>query len=278
MQISKEVLVKNGEYFEFLDQKSALNPVLFIKENFKYGKIRDLKNEDYDQAKQFIRIPLERHYTLIGLKGEMDQILGHDIINLILNHFSALTPLEINKALELERHGQYEQRTEHYQLFNSEYISEILKKYLKWKQKIRDDFNITHLSLEQPQEMTQREKDQTRAIFLKLVFEEIQQKGYSSDAWLLHDQTRHLHNICDDVRKRYYKIKERKYLIESKNKLDKNIFNVGYREVYNQAIKKRHLGQTLTSVVNECKARAFCHFVRKSKIKDFEGFKNVFKN
>ena len=86
--------------------------------------------------------------VLAGIKGEIDQFTKQDISKMILSTFKELSLEELHKAFELERYGVYDDKTDHFQLFDANYISQILKKYKKWKAKERLELNISQPVLE----------------------------------------------------------------------------------------------------------------------------------
>jgi hypothetical protein len=59
---------------------------------------------------------------------------------------------EIYKAFELERYGEYGIKTEHFQLFNADYIAKILAKYREWKLQIKTQHNISLALLKEKNE------------------------------------------------------------------------------------------------------------------------------
>lgn len=61
---------------------------------------------------------------------------------MIQTMFKSLSLEEIDYAFKLERYGVYEYKTEHYQLFNAEYVSTVLNKYKKWVRNVRVNNNL----------------------------------------------------------------------------------------------------------------------------------------
>lgn len=54
-----------------------------------------------------------------------------------------LTPEEIVSALKMDRFGYFEEKSQHYQFYGTEYVAEILKKYCKWKHKKAMEHNLS---------------------------------------------------------------------------------------------------------------------------------------
>lgn len=150
------------EKFNEIESVCQLAPTSFLKKNFELSKIRDRKNEP--NFKFMLVVLWSKVTTLGGLKNEIDPFMAEDVNRMLLSLYSDLTLEEVYKAFELERHGAYEEKTEHYQLFNAEWVSSILKKYRSWKTTARIQYNIsnpqiieeTKLSPEQEYEALQK--------------------------------------------------------------------------------------------------------------------------
>jgi len=125
-------------------QTESTAPV-FIKNTYKFVKIRDRQTEM--NFKTLIGVMFVEISILAGIKDISDEN-KRDILKMILTTCSDLTIEEIYKAFELERYGEYGQKTEHFQLFNADYIAKIIAKYREWKLQIKTQHNISLASLE----------------------------------------------------------------------------------------------------------------------------------
>ncbi len=141
---------------EEVEAKCNMAPVAFLKSNFSNVKIRDRKTEP--NIGVLFAVAWAKICGLSGIKSEIDDFVIEDITKMIFYAYSDLTVEEIYKAFELERYGVYENKTDHYQLFNAEYISTVLKKYKTWKHNIKTHHNITPDS-KTNEEMSEEEKD-----------------------------------------------------------------------------------------------------------------------
>lgn len=74
---------------------------------------------------------------LSGFKGEIPDINKQDITELLLNRFKTLSLSELNHAFKIDRHGYHGEPTQHFQLFNAEYVVRVLNNYLKYKERVR---------------------------------------------------------------------------------------------------------------------------------------------
>lgn len=122
-----------------IEKRCSVPAVSFIKSNYGFVKLRNRKTEP--EIRILIGIAMTKVAVLLGLKG-IDDLNKPDIANAIFNQYSDLTLEEIYKAFELERYNVYDAKTEHYQLFNAEYVTAILKKYKAYKRLIREEHKI----------------------------------------------------------------------------------------------------------------------------------------
>lgn len=141
---------------EEVEKKCNMTPVAFLKANFSNVKIRDRKTEP--NIGVLFAIAWSKICGLAGIKSEQDDFVIEDITRMIFYAYSDLTIEEIYKAFELERYGVYENKTEHFQLFNAEYISTVLKKYKAWKYNIKKQHNISP-TMQNTTEISEEEKD-----------------------------------------------------------------------------------------------------------------------
>lgn len=124
-----------------IDKRCDMAPVAFLKANYGFEKIRNRKAEP--EIRFLIGAAMVKAAVLAGIRSKIDQANKFDITNSILSEYNDLTLEEIYKAFELERYGVYEERTEHYALFNAQYVTDVLKKYRTWKQNTKMQHNIS---------------------------------------------------------------------------------------------------------------------------------------
>lgn len=82
---------------------------------------------------------------LKGIKAENkpNKLITDDIKKMILTKYSVLTLLEIELAFQMERYGELDPKSEHFQFYGTEYVSEILQKFTKWKHKKAIELDLT---------------------------------------------------------------------------------------------------------------------------------------
>jgi hypothetical protein len=128
------------EQYDDLVNKCTLSPVPFLKKNYEFKILRERRTEP--NITTFLGVTWLKICMLCGIKQNQSTEVWQDITNLVFSYYSDLTIEEIFKAFELERFGEFPERTEHYQFFNSEYVSAVLKKYRVWKQTTKIQHNI----------------------------------------------------------------------------------------------------------------------------------------
>jgi len=139
LQLQQEM--RASDSIALIEQKCSVGSVQFLKSNLDNKKIKERTTEP--DIKTLIGLMLIKIGTLSGIKNEIDFIIGQDILKMIFSTYGELTIEELYKAFELERYGSFEDKTEHFQLFNADYIAKILKKYKAWKQNIKQHHDIT---------------------------------------------------------------------------------------------------------------------------------------
>ena len=140
-----------SEMIAVIENKPILTPSVFVKSITDFKKIRDRKTEIDIQV--LLWSMMVKISALSGLKTAITDFDKTDIVKILFTSFNDLSAEEIYKAFELERYGEYSMlclttketirnKTEHFQLFNADYVGEILRKYKEWKRIIRTQHNI----------------------------------------------------------------------------------------------------------------------------------------
>lgn len=135
----------------------SLEPVQFARTVLDYKKIRDMESTT---ARQILGAVFSQAANFAGIKNEIDELNKQDISEMILSTFNGLSIQEVFYAFKMERYGNLGDKTEHYQLFNADFVSRVLNKYKKWLQETRVSNNLP-VAKTQPKavEMTEEEKD-----------------------------------------------------------------------------------------------------------------------
>lgn len=160
-----------SEKLQLIEKKCNNSPVAFIRENYSNSRIRKTKSEPH--FKMTLAIMLTKISALAGITGEVDDFNASDINKFILTSCNDLSLEEIHKAFELERFGSYDEKTKHFNLFNADYVSTVIKKYRKWKLEVKTQFNISKTTA--LPEMTESQKREIINQGIIRVFSEYQE-------------------------------------------------------------------------------------------------------
>jgi len=125
-----------------VEKKESYSPLNELKRSYDLSRISEYPIND---AKTIIEASVYQDATLKGIKDENlpGEFVLDDISEMILKMFWMLTPEEIVSALKMDRFGYFEEKSQHYQFYGTEYVAEILKKYCKWKQKKAMEHNLS---------------------------------------------------------------------------------------------------------------------------------------
>lgn len=117
--------------------------VAFVKSTFDLVKLRQRKTEP--EISVAVALVFIQAASLSGIKGVIEQPVMDDLIKMIFISFPELSLEEVVKAFQMERYGDLTPKTEHFQLFNSDYVSTVLKKYKSWKVQMKKEHNISNV-------------------------------------------------------------------------------------------------------------------------------------
>lgn len=142
VQIQNSLIERVSQSISMMEASCSVSDVGFVKSVFKMKKVRDRKAEP--NISFTIGMVVTQAAALSGLKSDVSEQISQDVVNMIFIAFPDLTIEEIIKAFQMERYGQLIPKTEHFQLFNADYVSTILRKYKSWKSQIKKEHNITN--------------------------------------------------------------------------------------------------------------------------------------
>ena len=225
-----------------IQKRSETAPVAFLRENYTNKKIRE-RSKDID-FKMMLSITLVKICGYAGTKEVSDFDAG-DISKMILSTYSSLTLEEIYKAFELERYGVYEDKTQHFGLFNAEYVAAVLKKYKNWKQNTKLQHNISP-PVAIPQQ-TELDKEQIIRSGICRVFGEYKETGEMPEPNNYIFDALYEMNLIRDARTEgelmYYQKKYSQAVEEVKKELQMKAATF-------EAIEKRTVKEELEKIVN----------------------------
>lgn len=201
------------DLIESVENKCELPTKVFLEDNYLSNKIRVLKESQiYSESISMLLIKL---ITLSGIKSEVDELNSKDIFGYISKACADLTLADIYKAFELERYSIYNDKTQHYGLFNTEYFGIIIKKYREWKISEMKRLNIS--PPKQESTITTADLEKTRDEFLKIIFDEIILRDISYEAYHLYKDLEIKINATAEDKRIIYKEQLRIYEVEEKS-------------------------------------------------------------
>lgn len=113
----------------------------FLKKCYEFKKIRDKHFEP--NFNNLFGLLITKISALSGITNEIDFATKSDLLRFIKTRCGDITLEEIYKAFELERYNEYPEKSKHFQLFGTEYFSEVIKKYRTWKTELKITKNIS---------------------------------------------------------------------------------------------------------------------------------------
>lgn len=131
------------------------------------AKVRDLEEME---VRECLGMICAKAANMLGIKEKINEINKADIREMVLTKFKGLSLEEIDYAFKLERYGEFETRTEHFQLFGAEYVSEVLNKYRKWLKSTISENRIL-IEKKPESEITESEKRQLTFDLIVMAFE-----------------------------------------------------------------------------------------------------------
>lgn len=239
---------------EILKGGNAISPVTFAKRVKYFKKIRNINEQD---ARIYLGLILTKAAFFAGVKDPISDLNKKDISEMIMTRYSGLTLEEIDFAF---KHNRYSgEPVQHYQLFNAEYVAIVLKNYKNYITQLKFDNNISISEPPKLKNYSSEEKEKIDEDFLKMVYNELRECGFSNSSYLLWSSVKDKHNKTIEVMKRLYKVQKQKFL---RNKVK------GY-DFEKDGGKK--------SVENICRRIMVINYL-KSHLSDFKTFKSALDN
>jgi|GEM_PF-6911084 len=109
--------------------------------NTTYNEIKINKLQSVRNFPTILGLVFTKIATLSGISKPIDDFVKQDITRLVLRRYKHLSMSEVYKAFENERYGINNPKTEHYQLFDSNYVATIIDKYVLWRQNEKQKTN-----------------------------------------------------------------------------------------------------------------------------------------
>lgn len=176
--MSQQLTVRQQTQLEKIAKAGEKNELSFAKETIHFEKIKTMESQDVSVG---LSIIFTKASNLLGIKDPISDINKQDIKEMILSHFSNMSLEEIDYAFKLERYGVYGEKTEHFQLLNSDYVSNVINKYKIWLKKIRTENNLS-ISKKEPNLI--KDMEETNKIHLFKFFKGYFLTGFINDCYV----------------------------------------------------------------------------------------------
>lgn len=156
--------------------------------------------------------------------------------------------------------------------------SRVLDAYIQWKRsndayhKAKQELKM----LDAPTGMSDEDKAIAREEFLKDVFSEIMSGRVHSYGWLLHDEIKDKVTTSSHVKKRLYRIQEKKYFKDYRKDIVSKGNKKSHLDLLEILLEKSKQGMYNQIVLNRCKSIIVYNYLK--RFKDYEEFKNQLNN
>lgn len=144
--MENQIQISSSESY-FLEKKQSVSGIInlptktFLQQSYNFQKLSEIKKDP-----NFVLLIggwITQTSAIMQIKNPVDNFVKQDIVNMLGGFWSTLSFEEIVMAFEMERYGLYGEKTEHFQLFDCNYIAQVFKKYKKWKAEKKIELNIS---------------------------------------------------------------------------------------------------------------------------------------
>ena len=165
---------KQQRILDTIAQVGALTPLAIAKTAHQYPRIKDLNQEEVAPT---FGLLFTRIAALVGVKGQINPLQKQEIWNVVFSRFSGLSFQDIYKAFQMDRSGEFDTVTDHFQFFDVFYVSTVLNKYIEWKRKTQIEHNISISEKVTEKMITEEEKEFRTRRWLISGFQEYKDTG-----------------------------------------------------------------------------------------------------
>jgi len=234
---------------------TTTNPVSVLKHSYNLDRISEIENKSILAGHLILQ--MKKDIALKGIKDMPIDGVFNDILEMIFKRYSVLTPIEIELALQMERYGEFETKTEHYQFYGTEYIAEVLRKYVNWKQQKAQELNLSR----KPQQIEQQiDYEKIDREYLEVILSDLRAGKILRhiNANKLYESIPNEEKLTENQRFRLFKHEEKK--LKAENELKK------IKEVDQAKVKR--LGELIemsfeSNLETRCKNVATCIWLAK---------------
>jgi hypothetical protein len=234
--MSQQLTVKQQTQLEKIVKAGETSELSFARKTIEFDKIRKLSEQDVNDG---LAMVFTKASNLLGIKDPISDINKQDIREMILSHFNGLSLEEIDYAFKLERYGILGDKTGHFQLLNTDYVSTILNKYKNWLKEIRINNNLPISIMEKIKEPTQEEKDNLIYMGVINCFEEFKQtkKILNGYVWVYdHLDELGILKYSNDEKNKIMPIAKDRLINENKETMEFKAFSQFTKELENKRV------------------------------------------
>lgn len=257
----------------YKEESQSLGEISFVKNIPSQVKIMEITNKnEFSKQLGLIMVKIINH---LGIKNPVSDFEKADVKEMILMRFKHLSLDEVEYAFKLERYGVFGEKTNHYQLFNAEYVSNILNKYVKFRQKVRFDKNLVVKKMKTEEEVSDQEKlrREKQAVNRSLAYFE-EYREVDTTRIYVYDILFALGKMPTDIAYKN-RVKEDAVLLLEREQKQKKPTSIDEKREFAQVLKSIQKG-TSPQIIIKCKELELAKFFRELKGKKLTEFKKEF--
>lgn len=194
------------------------------------------------------------------------------VMDFIKSKFGSLTIPEIQEAFKMYLAKEFP-GVKVFRILDCVVVGEVLNAFKEFRNESLRVYDRKKLLLiAESKQMSEEEIKSNREELLKFIFQDIQEKQISDDAWMLYENLEYKINATAEERKKLYSANIKIYLMEFKNhKQARESLTAKFAiEELQDKIKK---GEVIQSVANKCKSILVSKYL--INYKNYDEFKNA---
>lgn len=211
---------------------------------------------------------------------EKNEAMAKDwLLFIATSKFNKLTAGEIYNAFKLAMSRELkDSKGNDFELLpelSNNTTAKVLTAYMDLKLQ-NNEYHKAKLQLKPKEEVSDEEKRERREKYILMVFEDMIEKGYSPDAWLLFDELESSGKVLISLEDKIklYKEQEKIYFQEIKAEYNSNPGVPQYKHSFTYIAEQIQKGKKNRVVQNRCRSIMVCEYL-KAHLKDFETFKTA---
>lgn len=156
--MNKQLTVRPATQLERIAKDGSQNPIKFIHDIPNQKSIRQLQKEDSEALSKALGYLFTIIPNILGIKEPTSDVNKVLIKELLFKIYPNISLEQIYFAFKMDLFRQFGEPAQHYQLFNAQYLAEVLDKYKRWLKKTKIEKNIVWPLAAPKQEMSEEDK------------------------------------------------------------------------------------------------------------------------